>query len=487
LPVWPVISLRGAIAIRRSVSTLALIPSARDESCQRESTMPATTERRRADRNPFDVSHLVAEAAERQVLAGVVVNLDRDQAVCREIVAALSPDMTYGEQTGPLFHVVRDVLNTTADASRADLLAGLRRAGHSPGTYVYALFVDLVSEWAGLESKAATLARDAVAEVRENHARRHAIHAAEVVARSGGQLDDLAGLLRNLERVQAAGNAASGSRPLTLLDAVDAWAKHERAPVIPTGLGWFDGPTEGGLPIGGITALVAKPNVGKSPFALQMTLAALTRDPALRAVWGLGEMTLQQMARRTACVASTMLDGCDPVTMQGAGDRSKAARAANVALCNVIGDRLAIVPAPLTVDRIEERVISTGARLVVIDYLQLIRGGDATDRVQELEHIIGRIRDLAITRECAVVCISSMSSSANTSTRIGSCAKGATEIDYAVELLYVGEADANGHDITWRCMKARNLEKRDLELYFDGASQTFSNRGFSEFSAFAPR
>jgi hypothetical protein len=54
-------------------------------------------------------------------------------------------------------------------------------------------------------------------------------------------------------------------------------------------------------------------------------------------------------------------------------------------------------------------------------------------------------------------------------------------------LLYVGEADANGHDVTWRCLKARNLEKRDLLLYFDGASQTFSIRGLDEFSAFAPR
>jgi len=450
--------------------------------------MPTASKRPSARaRDLFDVSHLVAEAAERQVLAGIAVNLDRDPAACRELVAELSPEMTYGEHTGPLFNVVCDVLNTAADASRADLLAGLHRAGHDPGSEVYSLLVDLVSEWTGLERKAATLAREAVADVRENHARRHAIHAAEVVARSGGQPDDLAGLLRNLERVQAAGNASSGSRPLTLLDAVDAWAKHERAPVIPTGLGWFDGPTEGGLPIGGITAIVAPPNAGKSPFALQTTLAAMIRDPALRAVWGLGEMTLQAMARRTACVASTMLDGCTAVTMQGAGDRTASARAANVALCNVIGDRLAIVPAPLTVDRIEERVIATGARLVVIDYLQLIRGGDATDRVQELEHIIGRIRDLAITRECAVICISSMARSAGSTSRIGQLAKGATEIDYAVELLYVGEVDANGHDVTWRCMKARNLEKRDLELYFDGASQTFSARGFSEFSAFAPR
>lgn len=448
--------------------------------------LTANTLAKRA-RSPFDVSHLVCEAAERQVLAGVIVNLDRDLAAARAIMAELSPEMMHGDTTLPLFMLVQKVLADVPAPSWLDVRAALHRAGHGQGDDVFTVFVDAVNEHAGMEPQAARLAREAAIEVRGNHERRQAIHAAELVVRGGGSPDDLTGMIRQLERVQSAANAATGNRPLTLLDAVDAWAKHERAPVVPTGLGWFDGPTEGGLPIGGITALVAPPNAGKSPLALQMTLAALIRDSELRAVWGLGEMTLQAMARRMACLASTMLDGCDPVTMQGAGDRSKAARAANTALCNVIGDRLAIVPAPLTVDRIEERVIATGARLVVIDYLQLIRGGDATDRVQELEHIIGRIRDLAITRECAVVCISSMARSAGTSARIGSCAKGAAEIDYAVELLYVGEADENGHDVTWRCMKARNLEKRDLILYFDGASQTFSLRGFDEFSSFAPR
>jgi hypothetical protein len=434
-----------------------------------------------------DVFALVCESAEREVLAGILVNLQSDLPAARAIMADAPPDITYGEATQPLLLVARQVLADVAEPSRADVLAALHRAGHHNGSDVYGLFIDIVYEYTGLELQALRRARHAVDELRENHQRRQAVHAAELIVQSGGRPDDVADMFRQLERVRAASDVTAGNRPLTLLDAVDAWAKHDRAPVVPTGLGWLDGPTEGGLPVGGITALVALPNAGKSPLALQMTIAALIRDRELRAVWGLGEMTLQAMARRTACVASAMLDGCDPVTMQGAGDRTPAARAANRALCMAIGDRLAVVPAPLTVDRIEERVVATGAKLVVIDYLQLIRGGDASDRVQELEQIIGRIRDLAITRECAVVCISSMARGAGSAKNIGSCAKGATEIDYAVELLYVGEADDNGRDVTWRCLKARNLEKRDLLLTFDGATQTFSPRGFDEFSSFAPR
>jgi replicative DNA helicase len=440
----------------------------------------------------------VAEAAERQVLAGVVVNLERDPAAARAIVAELLPEMTYGEATGPLFKVVSDVLNADADATRADVAVGLRRAGHEPGSDAYSLFVDLIAEWLGLESKAAKLAREAVAEVRHNHARRHAIHAAEIVTRSSGNPDDLGGLVRHLERVRTASEAASGIRPLTLVDCVDAWARHEKTPTVPTGLQWFDGPTEGGLPIGGIVALVAYPQVGKTALALQWTLAALVSDPALRAVWGLGEMSPAAIGRRMACVAAALVDGCDPVTMNDAGRRTPSARAANVALCNVIGDRLAIVPAPLTVDAIEARVVTTGAKLVVVDYLQLIRSPDkTTDRVQELDAIIGRLRDLAINRECAVVVISSMAKSAGTSSRIGQFGKGSGEIDYAVELLYVGQADerdgrpevaSDGSvGVVWHCKKARNLEQRDLQLRFDGATQTYSPAGFDEFSSFAPR
>lgn len=449
--------------------------------------MPTVRTLARNPRDPFSVSHLVCESAEREVLAGILVNLDRDREAARAILASVPPDTFYGVVTEPLFAVVRQVLADVPDASRADVLAALNRAGHVRGDDVHALFIEIVTEFAGMEPQAARLAREAAADVRENHERRQAIHAAELVARSGGNPNECAALVRQLERLQAASNAAKGNRPITLIDCVDAWAKHERTPVVPTGLGWFDGPTEGGLPIGGIVALVACPNVGKSALALQLTLAALVESPDLRAVWGLGEMTPQALARRAACVASTMLDGCDPVTMQGAGDRTKAARAANVALCNVVGDRLAIVPAPLTVDGIEERVIATGARLIVIDYLQLIHTADSTDRVQELEHIIGRIRDLAITRECAIVCISSMARSAGTSSRIGQLAKGATEIDYAVELLYMGEADDDGPNVTWHCKKARNLERRDLLLTFDGATQTYSPRGFDEFARFSGR
>lgn len=458
-------------------------------------------------RDPFDVSHLVAEAAERQLLAGVLDIIDRDPATGREIVATMMPEMFRGEGTGDVFKATRDVLLSVPQPTCTDVLTALRVAGHHQGTAVHALFVDVVADRIGTGPQAARLAQEAAVEVRQLHERRQAIEAAASVVKSGGNPDDIGGLVRHLERVRAAADLSGGNRPMTLMDCLDAWAKHERTPTVPTGLHWFDRPTEGGLPIGGIMALVAYPQVGKSALALQLSLAALITDPPLRTVWALGEMAPHGIGRRMTCVAAGILPGCEPVTMHDAGNRTKAARAAAVALSNAVGDRMTVVRPPLSVDAIEAQVAATGSRLCVVDYLQLIRSRDGSiDRVQELDAIIGRLRDMAINRECAVIAMSSMAKSAGTSSRIGQFGKGTGEIDYAVELLYVGEVEEhNGHPdiapdgtvgVAWRCKKARNLEPRDLVLRFDGATQlyncesvTYTSSGsrFTEFDAFDPR
>lgn len=453
--------------------------------------------------DPFDVSHLVAESAERQVLAGLLDILDREYLTAVDIVSDLAGEMFYGTATCDVFNALAASIKATARATRADVLTGLRRAGHDQGSEAFTLFVDLVDDRIATGFEAARLAREAAAEIRQLHERRQAVEAAALVAKSGGHPDDITTLVRHLERVRAAGDQAAGGKPLSLVDCIDAWARHDRTPTVATGLRWFDDPTEGGLPIGGITGLVAYPKVGKTALALQMSLAALVTDPTLRCVWALGEMAPHSMGRRMACVGAAILADCEPVTMRDAGRRSKVARAASVTLCNAIGDRFAIVPAPLTLDAIDARVAATGARLVVIDYLQLIRSGERTsDRVQELDAIVGRLREMAINRECAVLMISSMAKSAGSTSRIGQFGKGSGEIDYAVELLYVGEREerdgqpvlaADGTvGVVWKCVGARNLDLRDLSLRFDGATQTYAadiswavpEGGYTEFEAF---
>lgn len=461
------------------------------------STQPIAQRPRPAGRvrDPFDVQHLACEPAERQVLAGLLDLIDRDSATAREVASTITAEMFHAtDGASELFDALRKVLTSLAAPTQTDVLTALRRDGCGQGTTPHSLLIDLAGERIGTGPAAARLAREAAVELRAVHERRQAVEAAASVVSSSGNPDDIGGMIRHLERVRAATDA-NGRRPMTLIDCIDAWARHERTPVVPTGLSWFDRPTEGGLPIAGITALAAYPKVGKSVLALQLTLAALLHDPELRAVWGLGEMASHGIGRRMACVASSLLPGLRPVTMREAGERTKDSRAAAVALCSAIGERFSVVEPPLTMDAIEGRVAATGARIVVIDYLQLMRGPDlGVDRVQELDHLIGRIREMAIARECAVIVISSMARSASTASRAGQIAKGSGEIDYAVELLYLGEREERDGEpviaedgtvgVTWHCKAARNLEHRNLVLRLDGAMQTYTAAGFDDFAGF---
>ncbi len=455
-----------------------------------------TAERTRPARlhQPRDVRPATDPYIEREVLAGVLTNLDRDPAAARDIMAGLSADLFQTDPASIVFNVTSASLAEVPDVSILDVVSRLNRDGHGQGTEPYAWVFDLLNEYVGLEWKAVRLAREAADELREAHAARQAMQLAEIVVEGHGQPEDVNELRRALDRLNDASQTAAGNRPITIMDCADQWARHERTPVVPTGLSWFDGPAEGGLPIGGITALVAYPAVGKSALALNMAMAALITDESLRAVWALGEMTPEMLASRAACVASTMLDGCEPITTQDARDHTPAATLAMRRMCEVIGGRLAVVPAPLTVDRIEERVVATGSRLVVVDYLQLVQpDDDAADRVHQLDQITGRIRDMAITREIAVILISSMAKAAGRESRIGQLAKGSSEIDYAAEVMYLGEANEQGYgpdgciDVTWRCKKARNFQPRDLLLRFDRGTQSFDIAGFDEFSSFAPK
>ena len=457
--------------------------------------MPTANASRQARlHQPRDVTPVADQYAEREVIAGVLCNLDRDSSAAREIVAGLTADAFQTDPAAIVFRITAAAMAEVPDVSILDVMRGLARDGHGQGSEPSAWVAELVAEYVGLEWKAVRLAREAADELRAAHAARQAMYAAEQVVESQGQPDDVNELRQALERLSDANHAASGDRPITIMDCADQWARHERTPVVPTGLDWLDGPAEGGLPIGGITALVAYPQVGKSALALNMAMAALITDESLRAVWALGEMTPEALASRAACVASTMLDGCEPITTQDARDHTPAAALAMRMMCEVIGGRLAVVPAPLTVDRIEERVVNTGARLVVVDYLQLVRpDNDAADRVHQLDQITGRIRDMAITREIAVILISSMAKAAGKESRIGQLAKGTSEIDYAAELMYLGEASEQGYghdgciDVTWRCKKARNFQPRDLLLRFNGGTQSFDIAGFDEFSSSAPK
>jgi len=277
---------------------------------------------------------------------------------------------------------------------------------------------------------------------------------------------------------EAAEGAEYGDRTPTLMDAVDEWLRMERTPVVPTGFSPIDMLCGGGLPLGGLFVVAAPPSVGKSALALQLTLGALDHDREMNAVWCMGEMTMEAMARRATCNWSAR-GGMHPVTMGAAERGTDLARGAGVNLAHAIGGRMQFVKPPLTMQKIEEIVVASRARLLVVDYVQLVELEGANDRRAEIDGIVKRVRRLSLEHNVATICLSNVSKVVSGDTRIGAIGKESSELDFAADLLLLGIAEERKDQpgprpVKWACKKNRHGDCQDIETMFDGRLQTFT-------------
>lgn len=275
---------------------------------------------------------------------------------------------------------------------------------------------------------------------------------------------------------EAAAGVESGEMPETLSDAIAEYLEHESTPKIETAFSPLDRITGGGLPVGGLTVFAAPPSVGKSALALQATLGAMSRDESLRVVWAMGEMTKEAFARRAICHWSTTRSG-RRVTMFTAEARDEDARGTAMGLAEVMGRRMTIVPPPLAIGRIEDAVVEVGARLLVIDYIQLCEM-EAADRRAEIDGIVKRVRRLSLEHNVSVLAISNVAKSVAGDTRIGAIGKESSELDFASDLFLLGIADEDRDQdgnrmVRWACKKNRHGPCEDIVARFDGAMQTF--------------
>jgi replicative DNA helicase len=296
-------------------------------------------------------------------------------------------------------------------------------------------------------------------------------------------------ILAAAEDVKEAAQAVEQeNKPATLSDAVDEYLAHETTPKIETAFAPIDRMCGGGLPVGGLSVFAAPPSVGKSALALQACLGALDVDPSLRVVWCMGEMTMEAMARRATCHWSTRY-GQHPVTMASAERRSDLANGSALALKMKVGDRLQLVAPPLSIGKIEDAVVESGARLLVIDYIQLVEM-EAADRRAEIDGVVKRIRRLSLERNVAVLAISNIAKGVGADTRIGAIGKESSELDFAADLFLLGdpdpERDQDGNRmVRWMCKKNRHGPCEDIITKFDGQLQTFSDAQVSPVDDFS--
>jgi KaiC/GvpD/RAD55 family RecA-like ATPase len=273
-------------------------------------------------------------------------------------------------------------------------------------------------------------------------------------------------------------DAAEETPTPTLVDAIDAWVKQEETPALATGLTSLDLLFDGGLPLGQMTAIAAAPGVGKSALALQLAIMALTQHQEINAAWCLGEMT------RAALAARAVTYWCDGksishLTLQEVIRKELHSREVGAHLAGEIGDRLKLIEAPLVVDKIERAVVKDNVKLLIVDYLQLVRSTrHFPDQTGEIIDVLQKLRHLTNSRNIATVLVTNIAKGVDHNTEIGNIGKGSNQIDFDVDNFLFGQRTTEvGGDgevlVRWHCKKLRQGERKDIDLWFHGKYQRF--------------
>lgn len=260
---------------------------------------------------------------------------------------------------------------------------------------------------------------------------------------------------------------------------------------MPTGIALVDAALPGGgFRAGDKVAIGGPPGVGKTTFAAQLVTASLIRNPDLRVVWAAAEMTLKALRNR-------MLVNVCGLTLEtlsrpwaALSPTQEESKRQGIETLRSLGDRLTFIEAPVTPGRIESAVRSTGARLAVVDYIQLVHGdrvAESATRRDEVDGVIRALCGLTQATDATLILLSNMAKGATVARDIYSAFKETSELAHAVDLAFVGEIVGGTPDddadlppvvpIRWRCLKARHGSPRSIVADFDRPLQRFIPRG----------
>ena len=285
------------------------------------------------------------------------------------------------------------------------------------------------------------------------------------------------------------GRGTCGSQTLADVMTADP-ADESAAESITTGIVSFDqAQPNGALQAGQKVGIAGGPGVGKTTLIETITLGALVENPDLRVVWGAGEMSLKQLRN----VALSIVSGLTFLTLKQPYDRlspkQQEEKRAAVEALRTIGSRLTFIDPPLTVSRIETKVVSTGARLLVVDYLQLMKceSKAAQSRRDAVDHNLHELIRIANQHSCAFIMVSDMPKhERGRRPDMFSAFKETSEAIYGLDSAYVLEpigvdADDDGEselpgvvDVRLRCLKQRFGRRQSIAFRFDQPTRQFT-------------
>jgi replicative DNA helicase len=249
---------------------------------------------------------------------------------------------------------------------------------------------------------------------------------------------------------------------------------------IPTGLPKLDSILGGGFKKGSLYVLAARPGVGKSALAIQMTYECARRG--LRASYASLEMTASECSARLLSNVS----GVRKPTGKGlltAGHKQKLEKQVQAMQSWPITFKddnqatMQSIEAFIAKQRLEGEL-----GLIVVDYLQLLSVPNIESRVQEISHVSRTLKKIAMEYDTSVLALSQLNRALESQGRNPMLSdlreSGSIEQDADCVLLLHRETEVDpiSDDIICNVAKNRNGELRATKLTFTKPTGRFTTR-----------
>ncbi len=405
----------------------------------------------------------LTEELEKGLTASVIelISIGQGAAVLKAL-GQLERGAIIGGHCDAIMESAAHVCRTNERPTMADLLSDLASRFEQPEPTKHYLLEQLATGYTTPDP--GRICQEFAAQINQRFQQEQiAINATTLAAEARQGNAVLADLRRMVDDLEA---TAESSTCISWSQAVDQLLTTDADQFIPTNHQWFDHPY-GGLPIG-LTILAGNPGTGKSALALQLALGAVTAGAKL--IFAMGEMRPVDLVRRSMALMPQLPLGVNLPKFNMGSDLNKEAAAQKVA--EFFGTQ-AHIETNFTLDAIEAGIVQHRPSVVVVDYIQLLRGDEAS-RVEQLDSISIRLIEMARRHEVALVAISSMAKGSDGKSSIGSISRGTASLDYSADLYFLAEAgDSQDAEkaVKWCCKKNRRGGMVDLDLIFDGLRQ----------------
>lgn len=410
--------------------------------------------------------------AERALLGAVILS-------GKSVLAGLelTPEDFYQKSHVAIFRAMLSLNRNGGEIDVVTLCDALRKSGELDS-------IGGVSYLAGLGNGVATsaLAKHHAGIIREKAIKRILRQGAmSVLGRLDSPLPELVSSFRSMLSEASSGASGKlhsmGTLTKNIFSAIEERiSSRAEFSGVPSGFADLDELTDGFQP-GELYILAARPSVGKTAFALQMLLNAA------RLEFPVGLVSVEMGEKPIGIRLLANLSGIPKWKLQR-GLLNKSEQQAMVQASSV----MAALPMSFefnasTLAQVEgsiSRMAGKGARLVAVDYLQLLRGNKSETRALEIAEISTALKHAAKAHDIPIVCLSQLNRAVeNRTSKRPALAdlRDSGQIEQDADAVFFLYQTNQKNTLCLEIAKGRNIGLGQVYLNFDGDLQRFEPLG----------